>query len=455
MHSAIPFGLALAALTLAAPQHPITLPSSPLLYKFNVSSEHRNEFIDIAHSHDLDIWSTSSTVDIYSSNIPDALAGYPYTTSQPPQSLHTTQASIGGPWNLSSLTNSTFHQSYHPLYEIDQFIHQLASEYPHLVNVVHLGHSAEGREMLALRISSTSNTTSSAHTQKKHKHKGKDKPKEDPPKLSILLLGAQHAREWVASATSLYLAHSIISSSAEQHSLSSLLTTYDFYIIPIPNPDGYVYTWESDRFWYKNRQVLRPDAGSNECRGLDMNRNWGYKWKKRGGPDGVRGDAVEGDECTHSYPGHRPFESPEVNNIANYMSTIPNLVAFLNLRAYGQMVSTPFSYSCKRYPPDSEDLFEASLGAISALRSIHATEFTTGRLCETLYAAGGNVADWVYKRVVGAWKGRVKYVYAVHLRDTGTYGFALPAQWIRPVGEETAALVRYLAGFVGGQMGRV
>lgn len=60
----------------------------------------------------------------------------------------------------------------------------------------------------------------------------------------------------------------------------------DFYIIPVPNPDGYVYTWEQDRFWsvllarlsscktdggprYKNRQNVGPDE---ECTGIDMNR---------------------------------------------------------------------------------------------------------------------------------------------------------------------------------------
>ncbi len=65
-------------------------------------------------------------------------------------------------------------------------------------------------------------------------------------------------------------------------------------------------------------------------------------------------------------------------------------------------------------------------------------------------------------------KAGIKYSYSVHLRDTGTvrpipsgalpatmsmtrtfqYGFNLPAEWIRPVGEETAAMIRSLAEFI-------
>ena len=41
------------------------------------------------------------------------------------------------------------------------------------------------------------------------------------------------------------------------------------------NPDGYEYTRNSGyRFWRKTRS----DTGNPSCKGVDGNRNWGYKW---------------------------------------------------------------------------------------------------------------------------------------------------------------------------------
>jgi len=142
------------------------------------------------------------------------------------------------------------------------------------------------------------------------------------------------------------------------------------------------------------------------------------------------------------YPGDRPFQAPETNNIANYVATLPNVSVFLDLRSYGQIIATPFSYSCKRLTPDAEDQLEAALGAAHVTAKVHATMYTTGSLCSTIYQAPGNVVDWMYKRA------GIKYSYAVLLRDTGTYGFNLPPEWIKPVGEETAKMVEYIATFV-------
>lgn len=41
--------------------------------------------------------------------------------------------------------------------------------------------------------------------------------------------------------------------------------------------------------------------------------------------------------CSDWYPGSRPFQAPEVNNMENYFRRLPRLKGFLDLRSYGQM----------------------------------------------------------------------------------------------------------------------
>ena len=64
-------------------------------------------------------------------------------------------------------------------------------------------------------------------------------------------------------------------------------------------------------------------------------------------------------------------------------------------------------------------------------------------------AAAGGADDWAY----GAAK--AKYAYTVELRDTGAYGFQLPASYIVPTGKETTAafiaLAKAVKATTGGQ----
>jgi len=342
---------------------------------------------------------------------------------------------------------------------------RLVAEYPDRASLVSLGHSAQGREMFAIRISKNHGLPEGSKDRVWLGQWEEDDDEEQlDPKVKrrtrsgtpgFVITGAQHAREWIASASALYVAHSLLANVSEPDSMTHLLDDFDFHIIPVPNPDGYVYTWDYDRFWYKNRMVVGPEE---PCQGLDMNRNWGYAWspsapsfddlkkhRKSKKPEESFPAPVPADPCSHWYPGHRPFEAPEVNNIANYVTQTPRLEAFLDLRSYGQMLSTPFSYSCDILPKDAEDQLEAALGVVHAVKKKHSTSYTTGSLCDTLYAAPGNIVDWMYGSA------DVKYSYAAHLRDTGTYGYNLPPQWIRPVGEETATMVEYLASFIAKQ----
>ncbi|KAK0443363.1 peptidase M14 [Desarmillaria tabescens] len=417
----------------------LPLNASPVLGTLHRFLRNESIVFNELQKFDVDIWQvTPELVDIYmplsGPGLPEVLRAIP-SSSTPvhnqdiPYYLRQVE-----PWNLASLENTTFHNEYHPLYEIDDFVYQLAEQHPSIVSIVHLGHSGQGREMRGLKISN-----GPTEVKKTDYGKGVDPSQ----KLGFVITGAQHAREWVATAAALYISHALVVNSSEKYSLSSLLDTYDFYIVPTPNPDGYDFTWESDRFWYKNRQIMGPNE---KCIGLDMNRNWGYKWKSNA--KYFKKPTTPVDPCSHWFPGHRPFEAPEVNNLANFITTLPNLLAFIDLRSYGQMISSPYSYSCKRVPKDAEDQIEAATGAARALQLTHGTVFTIASLCESLYRAPGNIVDWMYARA------GIKYSYAVHLRDTGTYGFSLPPEWIRPVGEETGKMVKYLAEFIAKQLKR-
>ncbi|KAI0277041.1 Zn-dependent exopeptidase [Russula aff. rugulosa BPL654] len=345
-----------------------------------------------------------------------------------PPCSHITTGEAETRWDVVSPSNATFHARYHPLDEIHSFVRDLAAAYPKQVTIVPLGHSGEGREMFALEISASSELVVFG---------GKWKERGTYPRCGFLVTGAQHAREWIASSAALYIAHALLADPSEKFSLARLLERHNFYIVPVTNPDGYVYTWEKDRFWHKNRLQLGPET---RCVGVDMNRNWGFKWKAKSN-DFHDDQSRPEDPCSHWYPGSRPFQAPEVNNMENYFRRLPRLKGFLDLRSYGQMLSTPFSYSCKKTPKDAEDQLEAISGAAFAMKKSHGTHYMVSTLVP-LSRAPGNIVDWMYKKM------GVKYSFAAHLRDTGTYGFSLPEQWIRPVGEETSRMIEYLADFI-------
>jgi murein tripeptide amidase MpaA len=52
----------------------------------------------------------------------------------------------------------------------------------------------------------------------------------------------------------------------------------NWVIYPVLNPDGYVNSWQSDRFWRKN---MNTNNGHN-CKGVDLNRNYDAEWMHGG-----------------------------------------------------------------------------------------------------------------------------------------------------------------------------
>ncbi|EEP81002.1 conserved hypothetical protein [Uncinocarpus reesii 1704] len=199
-------------------------------------------------------------------------------------------------------------------------------------------------------------------------------------KPAIVWHGTVHAREWITTMVTEYMAAQLLTDPAAR----SMLEKYDFFIFPIVNPDGFVYTQTRNRMWRKNRT---PNGGSSV--GTDINRNWPFQWSGSGS------------------------------------STNPSSETY---RAYG--------YSCTARPDNHNRLISLANTFAQALRAVHGTSFRTGPICNTIYQANGNSIDWAVE------VGNVETAFAAELRDTGRFGFILPPNQIIPSGQETWAGVK-------------
>jgi murein tripeptide amidase MpaA len=211
----------------------------------------------------------------------------------------------------------------------------------------------------------------------------------------------------------------------------SFLDSYDFYIMPIVNPDGFVYTQTTDRLWRKNRN--RPPSGSS-CVGVDLNRNWPYQWSVPGGSST--------NPCDQTYRGTAGGNQAEMRGLLAQINTLASSPAgiklYIDWHSYGQYILTPYGYSCSAVATNQAAHDALAAGTGDAIRASGGTIWTTGPSCTTLYATSGSSTDYL-SDVAGA-----EFSLTIELRDRGSLGFVLPASQIRPSGQEQWEGMRYL-----------
>jgi extracellular matrix protein 14 len=129
--------------------------------------------------------------------VPADLAKLPHITTQIPTTI-SKFIGINSEWNITSLADTAFHESYHPLYEINSFLNKLSDAHPNITRLVNLGLSAEGRSMTGIAISTGPYTNQGGGGVGRGNIGGKRNKKHEIRqglKLGFVIVGAQHARE--------------------------------------------------------------------------------------------------------------------------------------------------------------------------------------------------------------------------------------------------------------------
>ncbi|KAI1097059.1 hypothetical protein F5B19DRAFT_17872 [Rostrohypoxylon terebratum] len=334
-----------------------------------------------------------------------------------------------------------FFHDYQPLSVITTWMRLLDSMFKGrgLVRMISIGQSYEGRDIPALRVGITSSSAAS---------NGPGGPKD-----TILITGGIHAREWISTSTVNYVAWSFIRSIDDDPMIVKILEHFDIVFVPVLNPDGYEYTWDVDRLWRKSRQRTRMQY----CPGFDLDHAFGYRW-----------DATQHqtEPCSESFGGYHPFEAVEAAELADWAKNETDngvkFVAYLDLHSYSQQVLYPYAYSCAVQPPNIENLQEVAMNLAKHMRLSNGEVYTTTSACEgavaraddatdveraRIEASGGSAIDYIFHEL-GA-----HYSYQIKLRDTGSYGFLLPSEYIIPTGEELYQAMKYLGDYLLGNNG--
>ncbi|KAK1780894.1 hypothetical protein QBC45DRAFT_449649 [Copromyces sp. CBS 386.78] len=248
-------------------------------------------------------------------------------------------------------------------------------------------------------------------------------------KPAIVFHGTVHAREWITTMVAEYQAWYLLNNYGSDATVKSFVDKYEFYIFPIVNPDGFIFTQTTTRLWRKNRQT---NSGSS-CIGRDINRNWPIQWSASGG--------ASTSPCDEDYKGAKQSDAPETTALAatlNKIKAAQGLKLFIDWHSYSQLFMSPYGYTCSAVPAKNTEYQALAKGAVAAIKAVHGTTFNYGPICSTIYKTTGSSVDYALD-VTGA-----DYSFTLELRDTGANGFVLPAAQILPSGVEAWAGLKYL-----------
>lgn len=254
--------------------------------------------------------------------------------------------------------------AYHTFEEVEAFLQAVTAEHADITFLTVIGRSHGGRPVYAVKISDFPQSD-----------------EEDEP--AVLLYSLLHAREHLSTEMALYALEALTSGYGVDGMVTNLVNTREIWVLPNMNPDGDVYDVSGGyyHYWRKNRRP-NPDASY----GVDLNRNFGYRWGCCGGAsDRPRDEA---------YRGPAPFSEPESSALRDFVPAHPNITLALGFHTYGEMILWPYGYTFDAAPPDMDpvdrQVFQIMAGRMAELNGYHPMQ------ASQLYLTDGSADDWLY-----------------------------------------------------------
>ncbi|MER7760865.1 M14 family zinc carboxypeptidase [Streptomyces sp. NPDC097619] len=200
-----------------------------------------------------------------------------------------------------------------------------AQAHPGLTKVVSLGKTVRGQDILALKLTRDARKS------------------RDGAKPAVLYMSNQHAREWITPEMTRRLMHHYLDGYGKNKRITDLVNGTELWFVLSANPDGYDYTHSADsaRLWRKNMRDNDGDGKHGSGDGVDLNRNFAYKW-------GYDNEGSSPSPFSETYRGAGPNSEPETKALDRFQKRIGfeyginyHSAAELILYGVGWQVATP------------------------------------------------------------------------------------------------------------------
>jgi hypothetical protein len=257
--------------------------------------------------------------------------------------------------------------TYRSLAEINARMDALAAQFPEMATVSQIGTSVENRPVRMIRVTGPGSTTN---------------------RPAFIIQATQHAREWITPMTAMYMADRFLEAYATDSRIRNVVNNIDFYIVPVANPDGYEYSRTTSALWRKNRRV---NTGST-CRGVDLNRNWGFRW-------GWDSEGSSPFPCDDTFRGAAGFSEPELAGLKGLSDTLSGqgrLKVHWDVHANGQAILSPWGYTVSPAPAALPLMNTLGLLTQQGMASVRGTNYPYGQGSVILYLNNGNTRDYSY-----------------------------------------------------------
>jgi Zinc carboxypeptidase len=244
-------------------------------------------------------------------------------------------------------------------------LYRLARQNPQLLKLEVLGHTHQGRELIGVKLTQGARGVP------------------DGARPAVLYSSLQHAREWISVEVNRRTLHHFIDRwRANDKQIKNLLKSTELWFVIVANPDGYQYTFDTERLWRKNLRDNNNDGQITVGDGVDPNRNFNEHW----GYDNEGSSPDPGDE---TYRGPSAASEPETQALAGLIDRVePRFQS--NLHSFGEWLLYPQGWQIGTL--DADNPLYVALGGTDANSAIEG--FNPGQSADTLYVTNGETTDY-------------------------------------------------------------